>query len=301
MKTRILLIFAVLLITACSKSDEFVPGDGFWIGVTALDKNGGSYDKVIDISDIEAYDFSSHLIYLKQNNPSISDIESGAFRVYVKDVKIYTGKFQPNSLSTLPEGVYINLPRFYPDYILELKWSAVTENVNDPMDDPRTDPRIIEALKARNQYREGLNCKILSIQFQENNKVEFSFNLTNNDTIDYYFLDPDKMKIGLFHYFTNGLVLMNLNDLKFYNPQITITMPDDKSEYLWEKPLLSVIKKGETKTYTVNYDAYDAMPSGKYRAYFTFPGLAHVEQKDLQQSGGKIWLGSVSVDMDIVK
>jgi hypothetical protein len=94
---------------------------------------------------------------------------------------------------------------------------------------------------------------------------------------------------------------MNLNDLKFYNPQITITMPDDKSEYLWEKPLMSVIKKGETKTYTVNYDAYDAMPSGKYRAYFTFPGLFRLEQKDLEQSNGKIWQGSITVSKDIVK
>ena len=31
--------------------------------------------------------------------------------------------------------------------------------------------------------------------------------LYNPDTLDYYYLDPDKMGIGLFHYFTNGLYL----------------------------------------------------------------------------------------------
>jgi hypothetical protein len=83
MKTRILLIFAVLLMTACSNdktNNEFDPrisyGDGFWIEITAVDNSGVEYDEIISTSDITAYDFSTHKIYLKKSKPYISGIQS---------------------------------------------------------------------------------------------------------------------------------------------------------------------------------------------------------------------------------
>jgi hypothetical protein len=299
MKTRILLIFAVLLITACSKKDDLNQGDGFWMEITAKDIHGVEYNEIISTSDIEAYDVSAHMIYLKNSKPYISDLQSGVFHVYVKDTKIYTGSFISAYSSSLPEGVLIATGSpLSLDYVLELKWLVFLQNVNDPIpDDPRTDSRIINALKAHNQYREGLSCNILSIQFQDNNKVEFSFELKNNDAVNYYYLDPDKMEIGLFHYYNNGLTFRS--EQSSYTHKMTIIHPDSWDS--WDISWLSIIKPGETKTYTVNYDDYDVMPPGKYRAYFTFFGLFPVEQKDWEQSDGKIWLGGVSVSKDIVK
>jgi hypothetical protein len=83
------------------------------------------------------------------------------------------------------------------------------------------------------------------------------------------------MGFGLFHYFTNGLTFHNEQAPYEYIYKITVIHPDS-GDISW----LSVIKKGETKTYTVNYDDYDIMPSGKYHVFFTFPGLS-VKRQDL--------------------
>jgi hypothetical protein len=107
------------------------------------------------------------------------------------------------------------------------------------------------------------------------------------------------MGFDLFHYFHNGLIFRSEHAPYEYAHKLTIPYLEPWDS--WDISWLSIIKPGETKTYTINYDAYDVMPSGKYRAYFSFSGLPHVEQKDLKQSNGKIWLGGVSVSMDIVK
>jgi len=163
--------------------------------------------------------------------------------------------------------------------------------------DPRSDKRIITALKKHGQYRAGLHCEIQSVQIS-NGKVVLNFELSNSDIIDYYYLDPDKMGIGLFHYFTNGPTFINVPFTKHFTHQETVVHPVPWDS--WEKGWLTLIKSGERKNISITYNHFDVIPAGKYKVYFEFPGLNYgISQQDLILNDGRIWLGSIGTEIDI--
>jgi hypothetical protein len=300
MKTRNLLLL-LFLVAGCSQfetdSDINPKTDGLWIEIRGASMDNKTiYDEMITTSDIDYYDFSSHLIYLKKNKSFIKNIVTGSFCVYAGNEEIYKGSFQPGYSSAMATGVYIYTPRAsYPDYVLDINWSGYPQGAVDP----RTDPRIVKALKANNQYHEGLSCEIQSVRFLTNDRVELKFTLTNKDaSFNYYYFDPDKMGFSLFHYFTNGPVFLNEENPEHYYHKGTVIHPDPWN--LWKKEWLSLIKKGETKNFTIIYE-FNLMPSGKYRVFFNFPGLSFVEQNDLVQNDGRIWMGEIGTSVECRK
>jgi hypothetical protein len=59
---------------------------------------------------------------------------------------------------------------------------------------------------------------------------------------------------------------------------------------------LSIINGNESKTITINYDNFEQVPSGEYKATFEFPGLRYqVEKDDIVQNSGQIWLGEINM------
>ncbi|MDR3251613.1 MAG: hypothetical protein LBT42_08140 [Tannerella sp.] len=299
MKNRILIaVFTVLSMAGCADGrgldDPDAATGGVSILISAVDKDGRKIDERIRNADIESYDVSTNILHLKKSAGYVKDIETGSFRVCVGNEEIYAGTFPPMYLSTFPAGAYIrSMPAFYPDYMLAIEY------LNAPAEDPRADPRIVNALKSHGQYRGGLVCEIISVRFLDNDRVAFQFELTNGAPFNYNHLDPDKTGLGLFHYFTNGLMLQG--ETAPHNFYCNIQAVSPESWNTWDKSWLSVIKKGETKKYTFIYDAFGPLPSGGYRAWFSFPGLSHVEQKDLNQSDGLIWIGNTSASMIVDK
>jgi len=294
MKTlKLLTPFLCLLFLPGCKSDSILNDkdtDGFWIQVGQT---------VVPTSNVDYYDLSTHTVYLKKEQAFFKDSDTGIFTVNVGDRKIYTGSIRPSYLNSFPVGAYID-PMFmkngnqYAITIYFMGW-------NPEIEDPRSDPRIVDALKSERKYHAGIQVKIQAIRFLPDNGVSFDFQLSNQDTFDYLYLDVDKMGNGLFHYFTNGLTFLSETYARFYTPQLSVVEPDPWNS--WKKEWLSVIRSGESKQFTITYNQFDSMPAGSYQASFYFPGLSfyQVEQKNLVQSDGRIWLGQVAASLNCTK
>jgi hypothetical protein len=102
-KRNAILFFAAILVIGCQKNEpDYYRGltDGFCIV---------AYDEVVlNHNNIEYYDYSTHLIYLKDNKSFVADIQSvGNFKVFANKEQIYTGQTFPGYSSFLPSGPVI--------------------------------------------------------------------------------------------------------------------------------------------------------------------------------------------------
>ena len=285
------LFFIVFLTISCEKNNTDSL-DGFCI----VSNN----NVVLSHNDFEYYDYSSHLIYMKNNKSFAIDIEEiGRFTVYADGVEIYSGSTLTRASSFLPLGpVILTQPSCYGDYIIPIGFIQIFDSLGNVIPDPREDVRIIEALQKYDQYHSGLNCEINSVQYSSPNNVVIELQLNNNDSFDYYYLDPDKMGVNLFHYFTNGLFIRDFANKKVFTHKIEIIHPETWDT--WKTEWLSLIKSNESKIITITYDSFEYVLSGQYKATFEFPGLSHqVGKDDIQQNNGKIWLGELNLTKDI--
>ena len=294
MKTTITILFAIsVLLTGCEKDEnDFCKNlaDGFCIV---------SNDKVVlKHTDIEYYDYSTHLIYLKDNKSFAEDFEGiGNFTVYADKHKIYSGQTFTLYSSIMPSGAVIRTqPYFYSDNILSIDFVLRLDSLGNLLPDPREDKRIINALKKYNQFHAGLSCEIKSLSYLSSDNVKLELVLKNNDPFNYYYIDPEKTGTGLFHYFTTGLLITGTHKIYTHKTATISAVPWNG----WKKDWLSVIRGKESKVITITYDNFDNVPRGQYKAIFEFPGLSfQVEKKDIEQDNGQIWLGKLNVRKDI--
>ena len=120
-------------------------------------------------------------------------------------------------------------------------------------------------MKKYSQYRDGLSFEIRSMT-KSDGKIIMNAELYNPDTFDHYYLDPDKMGRGLYHYFANGLYL---RDHKYYTHHKTIIHPEPRSSWnSWSKEWLSLIKSEERKKISLMYDHFKEIPQGEYHYFF---------------------------------
>jgi hypothetical protein len=297
MRTAIASILLLsILLTGCEKEkdpveflrDPFVElTDGFCLlkGDTV----------VLNHHDIEYYDYGAHLVYLKNHILFSEFLEAkSSLAVYAGGEEIYTIYMQPSYSSYMPEGPIIwTHPTFYEDYVIAIDQINSYDMMMGTRADCRGDSRIVEALKKYGQYREGLQCEISSIQFSSGNNVVMKLKLSNGDSQDYYYLDPEKMGMGLFHYFTNGLSLWDDEAHISYQNQMEHIQPEPWDS--WELDWLSVLEGGDSVTLSISYGNFEEVPPGTYSANCRFPGLTHVELVDLDQKDGRIWLGTLEL------
>lgn len=298
------LIINVILLTGCENNDITNElSDGFSIVL--------NNKVVISHDDFDYYDYSSHLIYFEDSNSfSINFKEVGEFTVFSDGVKIYSGQILPEHISTpIPSTPMPSTPTLrpntyeYDNYILPINSISVVGYSGELAADPRRDERIVTALKKYNQFHAGLICEIETIQFLST-KVVLELTLRNNDSFDYYYLDPEKMGVSLFHHFMIGLYINELgssgrdggyggygvNNPTGYIHNIEIESPPYRN--FWKKEWLSSIKSNETKSIIINYDNFPEVPAGDYLAIFKFSGLnIQLKKEDINQDNGKIWLG----------
>ena len=115
--------------------------------------------------------------------------------------------------------------------------------------------------------------------------------MTNLESDNLLYLDPDKMGLELFHYFTNGLIIRDSQNS--YTYKLTTQKPEPWDS--WAADWLTVINGNETKTISIIYNDFDFLPTGEYTASFSYPGLSHqIEKEELQQNIGRIWLGELN-------
>ena len=289
----VLLAIISFLILSCEKdeSDLCYSEAGFCIEI--------ANKFVFNHRDIDYYDISSHLIYLKRSNPFLKDInKSEIFTVYANGIEIYSGHVEPGYSSSLYPGPLIRCqPSFYNDYIISIDFIQVYDSLGNCNPDPRVDARIIEALQIFDQYHEGLKCEMSSVQYQSQNKVTVDLVLRNTDSFNYYYLDPDKMGENLFHYFTTGLHLWDSKNRKSLTHCLDVSYPEPWNT--WDEDWLSLIMSDESRRISITYNCFESVSNGNYRASFTFPGLFHVGKSELQQNQGRIWLGELDLVKDV--
>jgi len=239
---------------------------------------------VVNHRDISYYDYGAHLLYLKSHRSSAEFLEeAGSLTVFAGGEEIYTVGTHPGYSSYVPTGLFIwTYPTFYEDYIIAIDLMGNLTGFMKEGSDSREDARIVKALKKYGQYREGLHCEIVSCNYSAPGKVLLRLKLTNRDEVNYYYLDPEKMGTGLFHYFTNGLILWD-------NPWDS-----------WDMEWMSLLEGGSSVIITLEYNNFESVPAGTYTARFHFPGLAHVERDQLAQRHGQIWLGKLMLNREVV-
>jgi hypothetical protein len=252
---------------------------------------------VLEQNDIEYYDASSHLIYLKTERPLIKSLSGALIDVYVDNTLIYPLVLYPMITSSYARygANSVSWPSLYPDNLIFIDYVNYVSNGGET--DKRNDSRILDVLKKNGKFHEGLTCDIKSVQVTSDSKVKLDLTLTNNDIFDYYYLDPVKTGLKLFHYFTTGLILTDSQKNSFMQRAGSIQPVPWNS---WDKGWLSLIKTGEKSNISIVYDQFDVIPPGPYHASFQFPGLTfQIKKSDIQQIDGRIWLGEMTVTKDI--
>ncbi|WP_372647853.1 hypothetical protein [Draconibacterium sp.] len=291
------LFFLLLLFVAagCNKDENDINEnltDGF-----CITSNG---EVVLTHNDFEYYDYSTHLIYLNDNKSFVEDFENlGEFTVFAKEEEIYSGETWPGYSSSMPIGPIISThPSFYGDNIVSIGFMLYLDSLGNFLPDPREDERIVEALKEYDQFHAGLSCEITSVEYVSSTNVTVKLLLKNNDDFNYYYIDPEKTGIGLFHYFTNGLYIRNFSTYEMYEHKIETVSADPWNS--WDIDWLSVIGGNQSKEITITYSNFEAVPPGQYKATFEFPGLGfQVSKAAINQANGQIWLGSLRMQKEI--
>ena len=238
-------------------------------------------------SNIEMYDSSTHMLYFNDNHKEFNNMSQSTFSFFANGSEVYTGSVWPSFLNSLPNGPYIATPTFYPLFTLRIS------NQTSDNSDPRNDPELIQSLKEHGVLHSGLSVSISQL-VTNGTLLSFSFTVTNQDNSDLLIINPNKTGTNLFHYFTNGLIINNPANDNIFSSNIEVEYPSPWNS--WKTDWLTLLKSGESRTYTISYVMGSPINPGKYKAIFVFPGLSEqVSKEQLIQNGGRIWLGDVQI------
>jgi hypothetical protein len=253
---------------------------------------------VLNHYDIDYYDYSAHLIYLKSPDVFWEELNKpGTAAVYADSTRIYDLSFVSQVASYIPQGPVIWFPFiFYPEYTVRIGMAWINEPLGEDANDPREDPRIVEALKKYGQFRHGLQCEILSIWYDEVDEVILELELRNEDPVNYYYWDPEKLGMECYHYVTNGLYLRDEDTGQSY------THHTQHLSWSYADPdRMSLLESDSSVILTITYEHFDELPPGSYTAYFRFPAPHSTETRDdLDLEDGRIWLGELQLYSEVV-
>jgi hypothetical protein len=140
--------------------------------------------------------------------------------------------------------------------------------------------------------REGIAVELTGLDRVNASTLKYTFTVTNHDSENIYVMDPERMGSSRFHYYTNGVYLMQ-NKSYWWAENINAT-PSEKIAPNWYYKL----SPGRSITRTVQLDGYNSLPSGEVNASFTFPGT-RVNKGEWQKNDGRIWLGSFRVETEL--
>ncbi len=328
MRNSLVIIVIVLLLTAvyCSKDDSlpidtkndfaiyFLENPNLKIKdilTKALaDQDSTALDKVeiqnvpwLTNKDIDMYDFSSHLLYLKKDKSLIFPaLINGLypmtwcnkpFMVVAEKKKRYIGVFTCALYSNpcpVPEinDAYNFL--FYPNDLLYISWNWFA---NNDLNDSRNDKVIKEGLINSNIFHAGIDVKLNKIVFIDNSDtstVEYTYTIKNNDSDNLYVLDPDKIGSDIFHNFNNGPSFLKSDETFTRNADLTELRPPKDS---WNLDWFIRINSGDSITRTVNLRGYQHFPTGTYYCEMYFQSIKQISKDQRVLSDGRYWIGSV--------
>lgn len=315
---RHLLVSAIcLFVLACSRGDESIspqiPEASFGIffledsSVTSyqalqMDIDQLSLKKIawLGQDDIQFYDFSSHCIYLNGDKSQFFENDTGDFFVFnpilidkpfvvvANEERCYVGALHSGLLSTAPMCPYMDEldVGYYPRDVMHISRAWVGEDL-------RSDSRVRDALISLNLFHGGISVSLTSVSVIDNADtatVEYVYTITNKDQDLLLVIDPVKMGVDVFHYFTNGPVFWGGNAL--FESTYKKVSPAGTS---WEAAWFAQLPVGSSIERTVILKGYPRILAGYYDCNFTFSG-PKIDKEARYLSGGRVWLGELSSD-----
>ena len=288
MKTIVLLFAAIFLISSCSKEDEYTFGDTISIHLVKdgqitpkqteanLDSLKLEESPVLEHSEIEFYDWSSHLFYAKSN-----------VKERIKNGRCYLIKADNDPLFLACMNIGSSLGARGPqlskwtDYILGIGYF---ENYHE--ENTAVHKKFKATLRNSNLLKNGIELDIVKLKRKNATTLLYTFEVTNIDTENIYVLNPDKMEPENFHYFTNGVGFEK--DGVGYPPNSKSKSPENGLPKDWFYKILP----GEVMTCTVEQEGFSDIPTGEVSCGFTFPGYT---PKDIhwKAEDGRYWLGRI--------
>jgi hypothetical protein len=143
-----------------------------------------------------------------------------------------------------------------------------------------------------------LQAEITSVWYGATDELRLNMVLHNRDKVNYYYLDPEKMGMALYHYYTNGVILWDTEEQRSYSHHVHAKEPYPWDG--WDMDWMSLLEGGKSVQITLEYHNFENVPPGSYRVFFEFPGLhSQVERDQLDQRLGRIWLGKLRIRSDL--
>ncbi|MFH1195565.1 MAG: hypothetical protein V1720_07610 [bacterium] len=302
-------IFLLLLCFACD-SDSVGPAGSSDFGIYLLkDKSASLYHmENIDINkleledapwigadDIEMYDYSSHCIYLKKTKADFFTQQVGIsynaqpFVVCANNRRCYIGAFysMTSSIAISTPSIEDIADFIYPDDVIPIFSGFIGDH------DQRNNFNIEIGLEQFGILHKGLVFELHSVEILDNGEIatiRYSYGIKNNDEDDLYILDPAKMGVNLFHYFTNGVVFRG-NNIEYIAEYKTKETPDPWDS--WKPEWFSKIRSGEVITKIITLKGYPHLPPGNYECFMFFNSPKNIAKEDRILSDGRYWLGYI--------
>jgi hypothetical protein len=268
-------------------------------------KIGNQY--IFSSDDIDYYDNSSHFFYLKRtpDKENLNKLNNSKYWILSDGEVIYEGTFigqdgDPCAGDSALE--YIN-------FVLRLgsKYSSTTFSSAIP--DPRLEKNFTDELKKQGKFRYGLECKIDSMIMNSSGVIRIYYNLKNQDDVNYYMLDPQKIPADNIYTLYWELMLIPQEPEVYNYPDRTETIytfnthpaplySDVMYKHGWNKEWLTLIKNGETKNFTKDfYLLKDSIPTEEFWTHIMIPGSGDefAEPNEIQLNDGRIWLGTLEL------
>jgi hypothetical protein len=243
----------------------------------------------VQSTDIEFYDWSAHTFYLNKAVEK-GKLSARNFVVTSGEKRLFVGVFWPMYMSSIPmiPAVMPEDDWFNPKDVIRFNsfgWH-LSEGLEDNLEFKS------ELIKA-GLYQEGIEVDIIYLRRRNSSILEYTIKVTNLDSEKIYILDPVKMGAPRFHYYTNGVGIVQ--DDKYYWPQDFTTTASDGINSGWYYKLLP----GKSMTRKVIQDGYQNLPTGKVKASFSFPGAYYLKEKEWKKSDGRIWIGDFRVEKEL--
>ena len=161
------------------------------------------------------------------------------------------------------------------------------------LNDSRHDHIVKQALIKANILHEGIKVTLNKILFTENSDtatVQYTYTIVNNDILNLYVLDPDKMGTKLFHCFNNGPSILKSDETSTRESIYKEVEIPQSSDY-WDPDWFVRINSGDSITRTVNLKGYSFFPSGIYYCELIFNSIRKIPKDQRVLFDGRYWIG----------
>ena len=238
-------------------------------------------------SEIEFYDWSSHIFYLKAEKRK-SHLAGRNFVIKADDERLFAGVFFPPWMSSIPQipSIIAADEFMLPDDVVAFgQFGYLHSGGLNGLESFKSS--LIDA----GLFMRGIVVDLIELEKNSSSELEYTFKITNKDLMNIYVLDINKMGNERFHYFTNGIFLKDGDT--FYYPN-NKSLAKEQIQPGWYKKL----RPGEWMTRTAVSTGFTSLPTGSVTCFFTFPG-SRVETGNWKKHDGRIWLGRLPMGKEM--